>query len=92
MENLVCALVEKQFVTTFPGAVKFQLIGRVFTIWLGGLTGQLKAWEKGHLACPGHFRWGERGLPGSLSGPWALNSLFPRLPCPGAGKDAPRAP
>lgn len=31
MENPVCALVEKQFVTRFPGAAQFQLIGRVFT-------------------------------------------------------------
>lgn len=29
MENPVCVLVEKQFVTRFPGAVEFQLIGRV---------------------------------------------------------------
>lgn len=36
MENLVCVLVEKQFVTTLPGAVEFQLIGKVFTIrWEG---------------------------------------------------------
>lgn len=36
MENPVCALVEKQFVTTFPGAVWFELIGRVFyTYWEG---------------------------------------------------------
>lgn len=27
MENPVCALVEKQFVTTFPGALEFQLTG-----------------------------------------------------------------
>lgn len=35
MENLVCALVEKQFVTTFPGAVKFQVIEGVLTIYSG---------------------------------------------------------
>lgn len=38
MENPVCALVEKQFVTTFPVAVEFQLIGRVFAIHGGRLT------------------------------------------------------
>lgn len=58
MENPVCALVEKQFVTTFPGALEFQLTvgGGVAAIYqaLGGLTGQCKAGEMGHLAssCP----------------------------------------
>ena len=47
MENLVCALVEKQFVTTFPGAVKFQVIEGYLPYTLGGRTGQLQAAEKG---------------------------------------------
>lgn len=72
MENLVCALVEKQFVTTFPGAVQLQLTGRVFTKMLGGLKGQLRAGEKGHWASSWSL-WGG-GLQGSLSVCWALNS------------------
>lgn len=57
MENPVCALVEKQFVTTFPGAVEFQLIGRVFTIYLRAWRGQLKGWGTAG-PCLGHCRPG----------------------------------
>lgn len=57
MENPVCALVEKQFVTTLPGAVEFQLIGRVF-IYAGRADRAAQAWGHGLWASSGHFRWG----------------------------------
>lgn len=55
MENPVCALVEKQFVTRFPGAVEFQLIGRVFT-YAGRADRVAQARGDGHWASSGHLR------------------------------------
>lgn len=47
MENPVCALVEKQFVTTFPGAVsRVPTHRRVFT-YAGRDERAARAWEDG---------------------------------------------
>lgn len=52
MENPVCALVEKQFVTTFPGALEFQLTGVGGGVYLPG-TGRadraVQGWGDGTI-------------------------------------------
>lgn len=56
MENPVCALVEKQFVTTFPGAVELQLIGKLFTY--AERAGRRWTWGLGVTSgCGGSPRW-----------------------------------
>lgn len=82
MENPVCALVEKQFVTTFPGAVELRLIGRVFT-YAGRAGGAAQAWGEGHGASLSPQAAGAlQGGPYVPSPVWQ-NSLLPGLPCPG---------
>ena len=87
MENPVCALVEKQFVTTFPGAVEFQLMGRGFTIHKGGLTGSPKAGGTGHWGSSGHSRLTASKVGPSVPGPGRQgNSLLPGVGvCLGSG-------
>lgn len=86
MENPVCALVEKQFVT-FPGAAELQLIGRIFT-YAGRAGGAAQTWGDGH-GPRGHPRL--RGL--SKVAPMCP-ALYGRTPSSqachvlGAGKDA----
>lgn len=80
MENPVCALVEKQFVTTFPGAVGFQLVGRGFTIHRKGRQGCPRLVGTGHRGPSGHSRLTASTVGPSVPGAHVTGKLRPAGP------------